>query len=861
MTTVPGDIRLRSRFRTGTVLSVGVWLLASACSATSEEPETVAQIESSVTWSSTKSILVNQIGYLPGATKVAVVLSSSTTPLSFEVVNASGTRVFGPANTVVKGADAPSGESVHHADFSAFGTAGTGYKVRIAATGAESEGFDVSTNLYGAVNLPKAALKYFYQHRQGQSLATTSYMTDFASAAHAHAGLHLGDDVLKAYNNWTTATFNVKGGWSDAGDFGKYADSQAISAWLLLNLFERFKTKGLDTLALNLPESGNSTPDLVDEVKWGTLFMRGLMPNPLSSPALTSTNLAAHKCHNTSWSAFPTTISTENTTYGPTKNNRYCMGPSTSATYAVARSLAHLARVLKPYDSATADDYYQVAKEAYRRAKGTPVKSFDTAQSPGSGVGGGDYLDPVVSDDQYAAATELYLTAYARSDTAAVTAYKADVTGSARYKNVGYFDWGEFDGYEATPGTLSLLTAANDLPAADISAMKTNVTTYANSIKAAVEGQGFPSAVSSSSAYVWGSNKSQVYGALVLVYAYEISGNTSYLKTAYRVMDYLFGTNSLRLSFVTGFGDTPERDTHDRWAWQNYPATPYPKGWLSGGPNSVNVNDPATPTSGPNAKRYAIGETAPNAWASKENTIDWNAGLAWAAYALDYYDTALASPPAAGSCTDGVKNGSESDVDCGGSCSAKCANGKTCGGNTDCTSNGCVNGTCQTPTCTDGVQDGTETGKDCGGSCAACPSCTDGVKNGSETDVDCGGSCSADCANGKLCASGADCQSANCVSGTCQAATTPCAGLCTGAVSFAGPSFSSGNLGTGAVCRETLASLNGGNCGNMGSRVFKVNGVTQSCSGNWAALPAKRNGGYCLQATAGDPAWAYFTTW
>lgn len=43
--------------------------------------------------------------------------------------------------------------------------------------------------------------------------------------------------------------------------------------------------------------------------------------------------------------------------------------------------------------------------------------------------------------------------------------------------------------------------------------------------------------------------------------------------------------------------------------------------------------------------------------------------------------------------------------------------------------------------CTDGVQNGNETGVDCGGSCQACPTCTDGVQNGDETGVDCGSSC------------------------------------------------------------------------------------------------------------------------
>lgn len=48
----------------------------------------------------------------------------------------------------------------------------------------------------------------------------------------------------------------------------------------------------------------------------------------------------------------------------------------------------------------------------------------------------------------------------------------------------------------------------------------------------------------------------------------------------------------------------------------------------------------------------------------------------------------------------------------------------------------------KTPTCTDGLKNGDETGIDCGGStCDPCPTCTDGLLNGDETGVDCGGSC------------------------------------------------------------------------------------------------------------------------
>ncbi len=66
------------------------------------------------------------------------------------------------------------------------------------------------------------------------------------------------------------------------------------------------------------------------------------------------------------------------------------------------------------------------------------------------------------------------------------------------------------------------------------------------------------------------------------------------------------------------------------------------------------------------------------------------------------------------------------------------------------TKNFCV-GSGPAPTCTDGIQNGTETGVDCGGSCSPCvtpPTCNDGIQNGDETGVDCGGSSCAPCGGG-----------------------------------------------------------------------------------------------------------------
>ena len=77
------------------------------------------------------------------------------------------------------------------------------------------------------------------------------------------------------------------------------------------------------------------------------------------------------------------------------------------------------------------------------------------------------------------------------------------------------------------------------------------------------------------------------------------------------------------------------------------------------------------------------------------------------------------------SCFNRVKDGDETDIDCGGSC-----------------------GPC--PSCFDGIMDNDETGIDCGGSCLPCPTCFDGVMNGGEIGIDCGGACALQdcCMNG-----------------------------------------------------------------------------------------------------------------
>jgi hypothetical protein len=149
---------------------------------------------------------------------------------------------------------------------------------------------------------------------------------------------------------------------------------------------------------------------------------------------------------------------------------------------------------------------------------------------------------------------------------------------------------------------------------------------------------------------------------------------------------------------------------------------------------------------------------------------------------------------AAGACTapsptDGKKNGTETDVDCGGTAPRKCDVGGGCAAGADCTSGVCAALKCAAPSSTDKVKNGAETDVDCGGAgnpacddglrCAAGSDCAslicgpdnkcaaprtdDGVKNGTETDVDCGGVPeNPRCAAGKSCVDHDDCASDGC---------------------------------------------------------------------------------------------------
>ncbi len=194
-------------------------------------------------------LAASQVGYAPGARKH---FTSPRPFASFVVVEETGgavafrgawpvqqlqTDVLGPFTTVYTG------------DFSALSAPGR-YRVR-ADNGLETFPFSVGPDVFdGAL---RAVQRWFYYQR-----AFSPVVAPYAEGPWTHPS-----DADKAPPG-------VQGGWHDAGDFSLYSASLNHALfWLLLSYADFSPAED----NLHLPESGNGLPDVLDEARWGLLWL------------------------------------------------------------------------------------------------------------------------------------------------------------------------------------------------------------------------------------------------------------------------------------------------------------------------------------------------------------------------------------------------------------------------------------------------------------------------------------------------------------------------------------------------------------------------------------------------------------
>ncbi|HXX70247.1 MAG TPA: glycoside hydrolase family 9 protein [Polyangiaceae bacterium] len=563
------------------------------------------------------NVLVNQLGYLPMAPKVAIVKTASETPVPWLLLDRLGHTVAS-GSTLAHGADPASGDDVQWADFTSVSKPAAGYTIKVGAD--QSHPFEIGPRLYR--KLKYDALAFFYQNRSGIAIA----MPYAGDPKWARPAGHPGDkSVPCAPDARCEYSLDVSGGWYDAGDHGKYVVNGGISVWTLLDQYERAKALGSSASdfadgTMNIPERHNSVPDLLDEARWELDFLIKMQVpegHPLSG-------MAHHKIHDREWTALATRPSDD-----PVP--RFLRPVSTAATLNLAATAAQGARVWSSIDPAFATRCLQSAERAWTAAVANPAMIAPVSD----GVGGGAYDDGDVSDEFYWAASELFITTKKAvyADFLQKSPHRLSVPTDAGGQATS-MTWGA----TAALGTISLALVPSALPRADVAAARAAIVKAADAYVAIARDQGYRLVFKpAADGYPWGSNSFVLNNALVTALAYDLSKDRRYLDVTAEAMDYVLGRNPNDQSYITGYGFRPLEHPHHRfWAHQANAAFPSPPpGVMSGGPNS-GLQDPYV-------QAFGLQGCAPEkcyvdnieAWSANEEAINWNAPLAWVAAFLD----------------------------------------------------------------------------------------------------------------------------------------------------------------------------------------------------------------------------------
>ncbi|MGI5245781.1 glycoside hydrolase family 9 protein [Dactylosporangium sp. CA-139066] len=556
-------------------------------------------------------VRVNQVGYLANGPKQATVVTDATAPLPWQLRNAGGT-VVASGTTSPKGVDPTSGQNVQTADFSRYTTVGSG--LTLSVDGDTSVPFDIGVNT-SYEKLRTDALSWFYVQRSGIEISNAIAPGYGRAAGHLGVAPNQGDTDVPCQAGVCDYRLDVRGGWYDAGDHGKYVVNGGIAAYQLMSTFERTKTAANtrpDKLAdgsLRLPEHGNKVPDVLDEARWELEFMLR-MQVPAGQPLA---GMVHHKVHDQNWTGLPLDPAAD-------PQPRELHPPSTAATLNLAATAAQGARLFAPYDKAFANKLLAAARTAYSAALAHPA-----VYAPASdGNGGGAYDDADVSDEFYWAAAELYLSTGERVYRDAVMAspwHTADV-----FKPEG-FSWQ----FTAAAGRLDLATVPNGLP--DRARVRQSVVDGARKYLAAVRANPYGIAYAPTTGkYEWGSNSAVLNNLVVVATAFDVTGAAEFRDGVVTGMDYLLGRNALNQSYVTGFGERSSHNQHTRiYAHQLNQALPNPpSGSLAGGPNS-NLQDPlAAKLLAGCAPQFCYVDDI-NSYSTNEIAINWNSTLSWVA--------------------------------------------------------------------------------------------------------------------------------------------------------------------------------------------------------------------------------------
>ena len=330
------------------------------------------------------------------------------------------------------------------------------------------------------------------------------------------------------------------GGWHDAGDYGRYVVNSGIATSTLLLTYQQFARR-VQRVSLDIPESKNTTPDVLDEARWNLDWM------------LSMQDADGGVWHKQTSEGFAGFVKPEDD-----KSVSYVIGTghepfkSTCATADLAATAAIASRLFREFDPAYADRTLAAAKNAYEWADRNPERDF---QEPGRSfhwrvrrrrllgravLGGGG-----VVEHEGMAVYDRYVT----------THYDEFIP---TLRPVGPQGWGSV----APLGLWSYALGVGG-KAPVVNAIKQATFAAADAIVERTASDGYRVSLAWKD-YVWGSSAVAANYAMELLLADRMKHDPRYVNAALDNLHYLLGRNGLGRSFVTQVGANAVLNPHHR---------------------------------------------------------------------------------------------------------------------------------------------------------------------------------------------------------------------------------------------------------------------------------------------------------
>lgn len=540
-------------------------------------------------------IKLNQLGFYPNAPKFAVAVTSSAGPfyvLSEDLQDTVFTGTLGASASF-----ALTGETVRKADFTNFNATGK-YYLNVPGLG-NSHLFEIKPNVHHAVS--KAGIKGFYYQRASTALLSAHAGPWARPKGHADNNVMVHNSAANPYNRPAGTIISSPGGWYDAGDYNKYIINAGVTTFMLMSMYEHYPSY-FDTLDLNIPESGNSIPDVLDEILWEIRWIL-TMQDPFDGGVyskLTTANFGG------------TVMPASNTA------QRYVVKKTTASALDFSATLAQAARIFKLYEAqlpGLADSCINASVKAWKWARRNPNQQYVQSLLTDPEINTGEYGDSNFSDELQWAAMELYGTTRIDSfyTLAGALASSINPPGWQDVRSLGY---------------MSLSHLRKSLGSiADTTGLKSKLTGQASYLRGQAASNPYGTSMNQNWNFSWGGNSQAATHGVVLLQAFDLTKDSSYFKAAIADLDYLMGRNGVNYSFVTGYGSVSPMYIHHRISSADGVADPIP-GLLVGGPHTDALNDCGS-SAYPSTLKGKAYLDAQCSYSTNEIAINWNAPFAY----------------------------------------------------------------------------------------------------------------------------------------------------------------------------------------------------------------------------------------